>query len=176
MIGDNPASGMNTADVTAFYGVKNDNGVFSNFYSKPIVINGKLYPTSEHYFQARKFAGTDDAWAEQIRATKSAAEAAKMGRKRTHPLRNDWENVKVTTMYNALVAKFTQYTDCRRALLNTGESILVEHTSNDAYWGDGVNGNTIGAGKNALGQLLMRLRDEMRNGLHGGATVIFNEA
>ena len=43
-------------------------------------------------------------------------------------------------------------------LLGTGEATLVEHTSNDAYWGDGGDGS----GKNMLGQILMKIRDELR--------------
>ena len=43
-------------------------------------------------------------------------------------------------------------------LLATGETLLVEHTANDNYWADGGDGS----GKNRLGQLLMRLRDELR--------------
>jgi predicted NAD-dependent protein-ADP-ribosyltransferase YbiA (DUF1768 family) len=41
--------------------------------------------------------------------------------------------------------------------LSTEQKILVEHTENDSYWGDGGNGK----GKNKLGKLLMRLRDEL---------------
>ncbi len=37
-------------------------------------------------------------------------------------------------------------------------SIIVEHTENDDYWGDGGNGS----GKNMLGQVLMRIRSELR--------------
>jgi predicted NAD-dependent protein-ADP-ribosyltransferase YbiA (DUF1768 family) len=34
----------------------------------------------------------------------------------------------------------------------------VEHTKNDAYWGDGGDG----IGKNRLGQILMAVREELR--------------
>jgi len=46
----------------------------------------------------------------------------------------------------------------REILLGTGDAKLVEHTENDSYWGDGGDGS----GKNRLGILLMRLRDELR--------------
>jgi len=61
-------------------------------------------------------------------------------------------------MLDALRAKFTQHADLRTLLLATGDAQLVEHTTNDSYWGDGGDGS----GKNRLGQLLMRLRDELR--------------
>ena len=59
-------------------------------------------------------------------------------------------------MHEAVLARFTQYADLRETLLGTGESLLVEHTENDAYWGDG-------SGKNRLGQILMQEREELRS-------------
>jgi hypothetical protein len=44
-------------------------------------------------------------------------------------------------------------------LLDTGNAILVEHTDNDNFWGDGGDGR----GQNKLGHILMRVRDEIRN-------------
>jgi len=45
--------------VIHFY-LKNDEyGCFSNFAPYPIRLGGKRWPTSEHYFQAQKFAGTE---------------------------------------------------------------------------------------------------------------------
>jgi len=38
-----------------FYGIKNKHGEFSNFYKAEVLIEGKTYPTTEHYFQAVKF-------------------------------------------------------------------------------------------------------------------------
>ena len=52
-----------------------------------------MWPTTEHYFQAQKFAGTE--YEEKIRLTNSPMIAARLGRSRIHPLRPDWENVKV---------------------------------------------------------------------------------
>ena len=40
-----------------------------------------------------------------------------------------------------------------------GDAKLVEHTTNDSYWGDGGDGR----GRNMLGQLLMQVRDELRS-------------
>ena len=81
-----------------------------------------------------------------------------MGRDRKLPLRRDWESVKEKVMLDALRAKFTQNADLKAILLGTGDAVLVEHTARDAYWGDGGDGS----GKNRLGRLLMRLRDELR--------------
>ncbi|KAF9577521.1 hypothetical protein BGW38_007217, partial [Lunasporangiospora selenospora] len=39
-----------------FYRQNNDYGQFSNFYPSPIFVDGLEWPTTEHYFQAQKFA------------------------------------------------------------------------------------------------------------------------
>ena len=140
-----------------FYSVNDEFGCFSNFAPYPITINGKTWPTSEHYFQAQKFVGTKRE--EEIRKVKSPMEAAKMGRSRKHKLRPDWESVKVRIMRNAVLAKFEQHADIRAILLDTGSAKLIEHTTNDNYWGDGGDGS----GKNKLGLLLMEIREKLRN-------------
>jgi N-glycosidase YbiA len=144
-------------DVINFYSVSGDYGCFSNFSPHPIVLKGVTWPTSEHYFQAQKFAGTPDE--EEVRQAKSPRVAARMGRSRKRPLRKDWEAVKDQIMYEAVRAKFTQHADLREILLGTGDAEIVEHTENDAYWGDGGDGT----GKNRLGQILMKVRERLRH-------------
>jgi ribA/ribD-fused uncharacterized protein len=139
-----------------FYRVSEPYGFFSNFAPYPIVVGGVTWPTSEHYFQAQKFA--DPATQKRIRTANSPMDAATLGRSRSFPLRRDWESVKDQVMYKALTAKFTQHPDLHEQLLATGDAQLVEHTANDRYWADGGDGK----GKNMLGKLLMRLRDELR--------------
>lgn len=142
--------------VIEFYAVGDAYGELSNFAPFPIFIRNKRWPTSEHYFQAQKFAGSKHE--EEIRLVKKPRIAADMGRDRKRPLRRDWEAVKDGVMLEALRAKFSQHADLRELLLATGDAKLVEHTGNDAYWGDGGDGS----GKNRLGQLLMQLREELR--------------
>ena len=47
-------------DVINFYSVSEEYGCFSNFSPHRIKLDGKTWPTSEHYFQARKFVGSPD--------------------------------------------------------------------------------------------------------------------
>ena len=141
------------ADTIRFYSVTAEYGCFSNFSPHPIRMKGKIWPTSEHYFQAQKFAGTPDE--EEVRLAKSPMVAARMGRSRQRPLRKDWESIKDSIMREAVLAKFNQHADLRETLLATGDSTMVEHTKNDAYWGDGGDGS----GKNRLGEILMLVRE-----------------
>lgn len=143
--------------VIEFYSTTGEHGCFSNFSRHSIFLKGKRWPTTEHYFQAQKFAGEPDE--EEIRKAPKPAQAASMGRDRKRPLRRDWESVKERVMLDALRAKFTQHEDLRATLLGTGDAKLVEHTAKDSYWGDGGDGS----GKNRLGFLLMKLREELQN-------------
>ncbi len=139
-----------------FYKPSEAYGEFSNFSRHSIQLKEKLWPTSEHYFQAQKFSGTEHE--EAVRIAKSPMVAARMGRSRERPLRPDWESVKDDIMREALRAKFTQHPQLRSLLLSTGDAQLIEHTTNDRYWADGGDGS----GKNRLGELLMELRAQLR--------------
>jgi len=142
--------------VIKFYSVSDEYGEFSNFAPYPIRLDDMLWPTSEHYFQAQKF--QDRTHQEEIRKAKSPMVAARMGRSRKRPLRKDWESVKDQVMREAVLAKFSQHDDLRVLLLSTRESKLVEHTTNDSYWGDGGDGS----GKNKLGHILMEVREQLQ--------------
>ena len=131
-------------------------GAFSNFAKFGFTLGGKYWPTSEHYFQAQKFVGTEHE--EQVRLASAPKIAADMGRERTRPLRADWEEVKEEVMYDALYAKFTQNPDLAKLLTLTGNADIIENAPGDAYWGCGKDGT----GKNRLGELLMYLRGELQ--------------
>ena len=139
-----------------FYRLNEPYGEFSNFSPHPIKLKGQIWPTSEHYFQAQKFAGTRHE--EAIQQAKSPMIAARLGRSREYPLRADWESVKDVIMREALEAKFNQHPVLRSLLVGTGNAELIEHTTNDNYWGNGGDGS----GRNRLGELLMDLRTQFR--------------
>lgn len=141
--------------VIQFYHLNDEHGCFSNFAPYPIELKGLTWPTTEHYFQAQKFPGTERE--EEIRQAKSPTIAKRMGRSKKHPLRKDWVAVRDAIMREAVLAKFTQHDDLRQVLLDTGDAKLVEHAPQDDYWGDGGDGS----GKNMLGLILMSVRDEL---------------
>lgn len=140
--------------VIYFYETNKPYGCFSNFSIHPIILKDREWKSTEHYFQAQKFAGTQ--YEEEIRNANTPMKAALLGRDRSKPLREDWEQCKVDIMKQALVAKFEQHPILKSILLSTGNCTLVEHTANDSYWGDGGHGE----GENMLGKLLMEIRNE----------------
>jgi len=138
-----------------FYSVNEAYGEFSNFALFPIKLKGKIWKTTEHYFQAQKF--VDKAYQEKIRKASTPMKAAQLGRSRKVRIVKKWDNIRDNVMYEALKAKFTQHEELNELLLATGDKILIEHTENDSYWGDSGDGS----GKNRLGKLLMRLREKL---------------
>ena len=145
------------ASVIEFYSVNAEYGELSNFALYPIKLGGKVWPTSEHYFQAQKFVDPKDR--EAIRKANTPMLAAHMGRDRKRKLRRDWESVKVGVMREAVEAKFRQHDELCELLLATGDAKLVEHTDNDDFWGDGGDGK----GRNELGRILMAVRKRLRD-------------
>ena len=131
-------------------------GCFSNFSPHPFELDGRLWPTSEHYFQAQKFAGTEHE--EAVRLAASPMIAARMGRSRHRPLRRDWDRVKDDVMRRGVLRKFETHADIRAILLATGDEPIVENAPRDYYWGCGSDGS----GKNRLGQILMEVRGTLR--------------
>jgi ribA/ribD-fused uncharacterized protein len=132
-------------------------GEFSNSAPYPISVNGKQWPTSEHFYQAQKFAGTKHE--EEIRLARSPTEAARMARNPGYFVRSDWDMIKDKVMFDAVRAKFQQHRRLADRLLATSDALLVQHTPNDAYWGDGGDGT----GENRLGRILMHVRAELRD-------------
>ena len=139
-----------------FYKPSDAYGDLSNFSNHPIIVNNKEWPTVEHFFQSQKFVNTP--YEEQIRHLETPMEARNYGRDRSKPIRNDWESVKDQIMFIAVHQKFFQYPELTKLLISTGDAYLVEHTKNDNYWGDGGHGR----GRNMLGQILMQVRDQLK--------------
>ncbi|GHU38248.1 swarming motility protein [Bacilli bacterium] len=119
-------------------------------------MEGKIWKTSEHYFQAKKFSNLD--YQEKIRLSSTPMQAANLGRGREYPIVDNWEDIKIATMRRGLKEKFSQNQDIPKLLLETFPEEIVEDTKEDYFWGIGSEGN----GKNMLGKLLVSVREELR--------------
>ena len=143
-------------NVIEFYSKKPEFKELSNFYAAPFSLDGKTWPSVEHYFQAMKFP-TDPAYQETIRQIKTPQSAKSLGSSKEHPIRPDWDSVREEVMKKALEAKFTQNEALKQILLSTKGKELVEASPTDIYWGIGK----ARKGQNRLGKLLMELRDTL---------------
>lgn len=131
---------------------------FSNFYGAPITLDGKIWPSVEHYFQAMKFP-SDPAYQEQIRVAKNSNAAKTLGVSKEKPIRQDWDTIREDVMKKAIAAKFEQNPALKKMLLDTQNRPLIDANTTDSYWGYGRNKK----GKNRLGALLMELRTKLRD-------------
>ena len=133
----------------------------SNYSASPFTDEcGDFYPTMEHYFQAQKATNSYDF--ELVRKAKTPGLAKRYGRQ--IKIAPDWESVKVEVMRKGLHFKFA-IPELRDKLLATGVQYLEEGN----FWHDNTWGNCQCPrckdimGKNMLGQLLMQVREEIKN-------------
>ena len=128
----------------------------SNFHLTPIEYEGKIYPSTEHAYQAAK-SSLPDVRESFTKTHISPALAKKWGRLVVQ--RSDWEQVKVQVMYDVCKYKFTHDAELKQKLLDTGDAFLEEGNT----WGDTFWGTVNGKGKNHLGMILMAIRTELKN-------------
>lgn len=144
-------------DGIAFYG-----GPFSNFKRSPIKLphpfcdEEVIYPTVEHRYQAMK--ATNEADHDLIAVRGTPADAKIKGN--NIKLRDDWEEVKLQVMHEALVEKYKIPT-FREDLLATGDKFIYEDSPFDNTWGLFDPKSKTYTGQNLLGELLMIVRTEI---------------
>lgn len=146
------------SEVVLFYEPWDENGYLCNLSAYDVFYDGLLWPTAEHCYQAQKH--RDYGYRERIRLCKTPEEAIKLGRDETSPSyrHDDWYDVRVDIMHDVVLAKFTQHEELKKLLLDTGNMQIFEHTANDRFWGD----NLDGTGENHLGKVLMQVRSELK--------------
>jgi ribA/ribD-fused uncharacterized protein len=142
-------TGAILAEISSFQG---EWFFLNNYFPAPVELDGMMYPSVEHAYQAAK---TFDAEARiRIQATASPDDAKILGRASVH--RADWESVKLDLMRKLVHEKFRDK-ELRERLLRTGDALLIE--GND--WGDTYWGRCNGKGENHMGQILMEIRDAL---------------
>jgi ribA/ribD-fused uncharacterized protein len=131
---------------------------FGNYFPVKLMIDGKMYPSVEHYYQAMKFPDSPE-YQETIRLAKTPAVAKRLGKTKEIPERKDWPTYKDTVMTKALREKFSaNHPELKKKLMETGDAVLRDGSPLDNYWGVGRSKK----GRNRLGQILMEIRDELR--------------
>lgn len=130
-----------------------DFAFLSNFYPSTVAVEGKLYPTVEHAYQALKT--TEPLAREIIRKAATPGEAKRLGR--TVEIRSDWNDIRLEVMRDLLIQKFAN-PFLRPMLLATEDAELIEGN----HWNDRFWGVCRGEGQNHLGRLLMEVRELIR--------------
>lgn len=130
---------------------------FSNFSSFQVKWKGKLWPTSEHAYQAAHFFENKPELSEKIFHVKSAHEAYKIAKANAGKVPANWNEIKVEIMENIVRKKLKQNPYVQHKLLQTGKRLIVEDSPKDDFWGWGPKKN----GRNELGKIWMKLRSEL---------------
>ena len=140
-------------------------GAFSNFapLAAPIAAGPWTFATSEHLYQAAKFAAAPDVQ-RRIALARTAREAAAIGRGTSAGLDPRWNAQRVNAMRWVLRMKREANAAAIDAVLAaTGERAIVEVSTRDAWWGAMPAGAGY-RGSNVLGRLWMELRRQLRDG------------
>lgn len=137
-------------EITLFRG---SNWYLSNLSDSRLLYKGILYATAEGAYQAQK----SELYYIQLQfANLSGIDAKRKGK--TIKIRPDWSRVKYDIMHEIVLEKFSQNMMLRSQLLATGDTILIHGNDHgDIEWGV-----YNGYGKNHLGEILMKVREEIK--------------
>lgn len=141
--------------IKGFFG---DYRFLSNYHQVPILYDGIMYQSTEAAYQAAKCIDEKDKIEFKFYGPgKAKREGQKV------KMRPDWDQIKDQIMYDINLIKYTTDEDLKYKLLSTGERYLEETN----YWQDDYWGVVNGWGENKLGNILMKIRADLK--------LIFNE-
>ena len=160
-IKDSQLRRYNPGGAAVFRIVRERWGGLSNFGAYPLEVNGIAIPTSEALYQACRFPEEPDL--QRLVISQPNPMAAKIeANKKADRTRADWFDTNVRLMRWVLRVKLAcNYESFGDLLDSTGEMPIVEHSRRDVFWGARYEGSEL-VGVNALGRLLMELREEYR--------------
>ncbi len=126
----------------------------SNFWPIPIKYNGLTFPSVENAYMSRK--NNSDIWVDFCANEKDVKKVNKLSRE--IKLVSNWDEIKVDIMEELIRIKFKDE-ELKNKLLDTGEILIQEGNDwGDTFWGIDLD---TGNGKNILGKIIMKIRDEI---------------
>lgn len=139
-----------------FYKELGSLGYLANYSNHGFLKNGIFYKTAEHYYQSEKF--DDKKIKEKIINASSPKEASNIGRNRNYQRRENFKDIKLEVMYQAVLEKFRQNKDIRARLIETRNEPIKEMTTKESFWGVGPNFD----GQNNSGKILEVVREKIK--------------
>lgn len=145
-------------------------GPLSQWQRSEFEIDGRNFVTAEQammYFKAILF--SDGEAAELIMEDVDPGRQKALGRHVKNFSNTVWNENKYEIVYQVNPRKFSQNKGLRRKLFQTGDRKLVEASPVDIIWGIGLEASVADVtpeadwpGQNLLGEILTRVRDELR--------------
>ncbi len=143
---------------TAYFSRLNADELLGTYCDFSFLLDGKLWPTVEHYISAMQF--ENNRQQEKIRCLETAALATRAGKwswfKRQRP---NWNNLRVVYMTRGVYTRCKTHDEVRKRLLDTADARLVENSQYDYYWGCGRDRR----GENMYGKVLMNVRQKLQD-------------
>lgn len=152
----------NRDKVIVFRKTKENFGGLSNMAAGfPITVENISFLTSEALYQSMRFPDFPEVQ-KYIIEQKSPMTAKMISKKHKSKTRDDWEEVRILIMRWCIRVKLIQNWDkFGNLLLSTRDKIIVEESRKDLFWGAVPDENNLLIGTNALGRLIMELREEL---------------
>jgi len=127
----------------------------SNFSEVHVILGGVKYPSVEHAYQSAK--SEVESW------KKFCAETPEAGKVKNASkgiiVISTWKRMNLGIMKELLIQKYNQE-PYKSKLIDTGEEKIQEgNLWGDDFWGIDLK---TGTGKNILGQMIMEIRDELK--------------
>lgn len=143
----------------------------SNDAEYPMEVDGKKYPTVEHYYQAMKAETFEDKEVfDKLLVTKTPKAAKAQGKTVKNFIKEVWDSKREAIMEKGVRAKFTQHPELRKKLLETGDKVIGKADGRNTFWGIGSSMVSDKSkvpskwrGQNKLGKILMELRDVLKD-------------
>ncbi len=149
-------------NVAAFKKTTEQWGELSNMCAGfPVVVNNVPIKSVEALYQACRFPYHPDIQ-EKILSQSSPMTAKMVGKPHLDKTRRDWDEVRILVMKWVLRVKLAQNMErFSNVLKETQNSPIVELSNKDDFWGAKPIGDDVYLGVNALGRLLMELRQQL---------------
>lgn len=156
-------------NIVCFHNPNEENGYLSNWHLSRFTADGIEFSSMEQYMMYNKAIVFNDInVANQILKTTDVAVIKQFGRTVANYDDNYWNGIRQIVVYDGLIQKFSQNSELKRMLADTGNSILAECAVRDRIWGIGLSmedadrfDRTKWKGQNLLGYALMQVRNKI---------------
>jgi len=159
---------MGKSEVLYFFREKD---FLSQWYYSPFTINNiKFYCCEQWMMYSKAILFKDIESARRILKEKSPGCQKELGRTVKGFRKQVWDSHKEKIVFHGNLAKFSQNEKLRELLLSAENMLLAEANPSDSIWGIGLSEEEAQLrdvsewrGKNLLGRILMKVRDELNN-------------